>query len=391
MSEVLKVMVTDDEDAMRMAVRRALRSFRVVVDEVGEEVTLEFDEADCGETALTKIAENVPDILLLDIKMPGMSGLEVLEHVSREYPTLVTIMITAHASIQTAVTATKQGAYDFLAKPFTPEELRSIVEKAVRNLVISRQARRLSDERRRVRFEFIRVLAHELKAPLNAVEGNLNLLEMDYVRDDPSQHDMLVGRSRIRLQGMRKLIMDLLDMTRVESGQKQRELVEVDLVEAARGAMEAASPDADEHGIEMALEAPERLTFKADPGEVDIILNNLVSNAVKYNRDGGKVKIVLDTPEKGPGVRIRVSDTGIGLSRDEAAKLFNDFVRIKNKRTKGILGSGLGLSIVKKLATLYGGEASVESQPDVGSEFTVVLREAREKDVAAVDEATVAP
>ena len=119
----------------------------------------------------------------------------------------------------------------------------------------------------------------------------------------------------------------------------------------------------------MDASGPVRLT--ADRGEIEMILNNLVSNAVKYNRDGGRVSVRLT--READRVTIAVRDTGIGLTPEEAARLFGEFVRIRNAKTQDILGSGLGLSIVKKLACLYGGEATVVSQSGVGSTFAVVL------------------
>jgi signal transduction histidine kinase len=107
---------------------------------------------------------------------------------------------------------------------------------------------------------------------------------------------------------------------------------------------------------------------------MEIIFNNLVSNAVKYNRDGGTVDVRI-APCPGGGT-LAVSDTGIGMTREETARLFADFVRIKNDKTRNILGSGLGLSIVRKLAQLYGGDATFVSEPDVGSTFTVSLQAA---------------
>jgi signal transduction histidine kinase len=98
-----------------------------------------------------------------------------------------------------------------------------------------------------------------------------------------------------------------------------------------------------------------------------------VSNAVKYNKDNGRVDVMLSRDDG--TITIEVKDTGIGMTKEEATKLFNDFVRIKNASTSGILGSGLGLSIVKKLALLYEGNAKVDSEPDVGSTFTVTLRD----------------
>jgi signal transduction histidine kinase len=113
------------------------------------------------------------------------------------------------------------------------------------------------------------------------------------------------------------------------------------------------------------------LNFEADPVDMDIMLNNLLSNAVKYNRDGGSIELqILKQVGK---LEIVVRDTGIGMNEQEISQLFKEFVRIKNKQTKGILGSGLGLSIVHKIAELYGGHIQVKSEPDKGSEFRVSL------------------
>jgi signal transduction histidine kinase len=115
-----------------------------------------------------------------------------------------------------------------------------------------------------------------------------------------------------------------------------------------------------------------------DRSEIEIILNNLISNAVKYNRDNGTVTVKLtDSPDE---VTMTVSDTGIGMSEEERERLFGEFVRIKNDKTRNILGSGLGLNIVKRIAALYDGRVSVESTPEVGSTFSVVLRKRLELD-----------
>ena len=111
--------------------------------------------------------------------------------------------------------------------------------------------------------------------------------------------------------------------------------------------------------------------ISADAREIEIIFNNLLTNAMKYNRDGGRVDVTLQ--RTGKQAEITVSDTGIGMSEEEVQRLFGEFVRIRNEKTSHILGSGLGLSIIKKLALLYGGDVMVKSQSDVGSTFTVTL------------------
>jgi signal transduction histidine kinase len=364
--------VADDEPGMRAGVARALRDFTVSVPDVGATVRFEVDQAGTGEQAIEKIGAAAPDILLLDYKLPGMSGLDVLDRVAPRHEQVLTIMITAYASLETAVSAIKRGAYDFLAKPFTPEELKITIRKAAGRIVLAQQARRLAEEKRQVRFQLISVLAHELKAPLAAVEGYLRILKDKSAGDDPKVYDHMVERTLVRTEGMRKLIIDLLDMTRIESGQKQREFTDVDLAEAARTALETVSAEAAGRAITLHLGAEAPLRLWADRGEIEMILNNLITNAVKYNRDGGRVDVALRRDDG--AVVIAVTDTGIGMTGEEAERLFDDFVRIKNEKTRHILGSGLGLAIVRKLAALYDGQAWVTSQPDVGSTFTVVLK-----------------
>jgi len=170
---------------------------------------------------------------------------------------------------------------------------------------------------------------------------------------------------------MRKMIGDLLDLTRIESGERKREFAEVDVREVAQTAIDTALAEAQERNISVALQADGPVSMQADRSEIEIILNNLITNAVKYNRDGGSVAVRLASQDG--TVSISVRDTGIGMTTEEAARLFNDFVRIKNERTRNILGSGLGLSTVKKIALLYDGEVTVEGEPDKGSIFTVTL------------------
>ncbi len=389
MTDKLRILICDDEMGMRMGVARALRNFVVTAPELDGEVSFDVEQAETGEQALEKITAEPPHILLLDLKLPGMSGLDVLEEINPRNLETLTVMITAYASIETAVRATKTGAYDFLAKPFTPTELKNTVTKAAKHLLIARQARLLAQEKRQIRFQFISVLAHELKAPINAVEGYLNILRDGTAGDNPAVQAQITERCGKRISGMRKMITDLLDLTRIESGQKKRELTQVDVREIAEMAIETLLPDAQARDITMDLHTDGSLSLLGDPGEIEIILNNFVSNAVKYNRDGGRVDVRLSREDD--GLLIAVSDTGIGMSEEECQKLFGDFVRIKNAKTSGILGSGLGLSIVKKLAGLYGGVPCVSSTPDEGSTFSVTLQDTVPEDESENDAASPAP
>jgi len=379
----LQVVMVDDEEALCQGVRRIIEKYKVHVADVLVDANYTFRYFTSGEDFLVHLSEGgAVDLLLLDLKLPGVGGMDVLDALSNAGREVLTIMITAYATFETAVKATKLGAYDFLAKPFTPDELRYALRKATSQLILSKQALKLAEEKRQVRFNFISVLAHELKAPLNAVEGYLNILRTT----EEDQNLQMVERSIVRVDGMKKLIGDLLDLTRIESGQRERVIKRLEL---ARASMELFAVDAERRGITMQVEADDDVELMADPGEAEIVFNNLVSNAVKYNRDGGTVTVKLS--RKDDAVRIAVRDTGIGLRPEEAAKLFHEFTRIKNEQTVKILGSGLGLSTVRKIANMYDGEAEVHSEPGVGSTFTVTLHDAPAEGrhvVAAADAVT---
>jgi two-component system sensor histidine kinase/response regulator len=370
--ERLRILVVDDELGMRLAVCRALEKFSVRVSDIDGEVGFEVDQAVSGEEALEKMKTSFPDILLLDHKLPGLSGLDVLQTLASADHDLLTIMITAYASLETAVLATKRGAYDFLAKPFTPDELKAAVYKAAKHLTLQRQAKKLAQEKRQFRFQTISIVAHELKAPIAAIDGYLSIIKERSAGEDQEIYDHMVDRCLVRLQGMRKLIKDLLDLTRIESGQTKRQLTELDVREVAQSLIESLLPIAAERHITLKLQAARPVSLRADQEEIEIILNNLLSNAIKYNRENGSVEVGMEGRDG--KVFLTVVDTGIGMTEGEASRLFSEFVRIKNKNTQNILGSGLGLSIVKKIAHFYDGEVSVKSQPNAGSTFTVVLK-----------------
>ncbi|RJP46095.1 MAG: hybrid sensor histidine kinase/response regulator [Desulfobacteraceae bacterium] len=371
--ETLNLLIVDDETAMGKAVERALRSYTVQVPEVDLEVGYAIEYVDTGEKALDVINTRPPDILLLDHKLPGISGLDILNHLSGKPHDLLTVMITAYATLENAIAATRRGAYDFLAKPFTPEELKATVYRTTKHLLLCRQAEKLAGEKRRIRFEFISVLAHELKAPLAAVQQYLDIICGVDPASDAELIQRLAGRSLERIRGMRKLILDLLDVTRLESGQRPRRMEQVDLAAVAVAAVENMSGEAKKRGIAMEIHANGPLWVTADVWEMETVFNNLVSNAVKYNRENGRVDVYASA-ENGT-IAVRVSDTGIGISEQDAARLFKEFARIRNADTDTIAGSGLGLSIVKKIATLYNGDVSLESTPGRGSTFRVTLKE----------------
>lgn len=367
----LHVLVVDDEPGIRSGINRILKNYSVGYPFMEEDFDLELVDAGTGEEAIDILNNQKVDVVLLDNKLPGMDGIEVLEYINKQQMDVAVMMITSYASLDLAIKATRNGAYNFMPKPFTPQELRSSIENVAKHLFLKRMTRKMQEEGKQIRFQFLSVLSHELKSPLNAVEGYLKMMQDKQFGDSVEDYDKMIGRSLARLKGMRNLIMDLLDLTKIESGKKQRNLREIDLAEVAQMAIDTLEPMAIQKSVAVKLHTEGNTQVLADADEMEIVFNNLVSNAVKYNREDGQVDVtIMDQQSQ---LRIEVKDTGIGMSQEDCENIFQDFVRIKSNKTKDITGSGLGLSITKKMIDQYNGSIEVESIPDKGSTFIVSL------------------
>jgi two-component system, sensor histidine kinase and response regulator len=372
---VLKVLVIDDEPGIRSGVSRILSNFHVTYPFMDEDYTYEVSEAATGEIGIELVEKDKPDILLLDNKLPGIQGVDVLEYIrSRNYD-IVVAMITSYASLDVAIRATRDGAIDFIPKPFTPQELKSSIENITKQQYLKRITHKMKQEGKKVRYQFLSVLSHELKAPLNALEGYLRMMQEKQAGDRIEDYATPIERSLQRIQGMRSLIMDLLDFTKIRLERKEEKIQEVNLSEVASEAIITVQPFAIQMDVTISLDVRSEVVIMADPDDMEIVFNNLLSNAVKYNKVGGKVEVTIDSSDV--EAILVFSDTGIGFTKNDTENLFTEFVRIKNEKTRNISGSGLGLSIVRKVIELYHGTINVESTPDIGSVFTIRLPKKR--------------
>lgn len=369
--ESLDVLVVDDEFGIRSGITRILKNFTVSYPFMDDDIQFNIIEAATGEEALDIIDKNPPAVVLLDNKLPGIQGVEVLDYINSNQLDILVIMITSYASLDLAVKATNIGAYDFVPKPFTPQELKASMENVAKHYFLRRMTRKLHKEGKQIRFQFLTVLSHELKAPLNAIEGYLKIMEERQAGDSIAAYDKMIERSLSRVKAMRTLILDLLDLTRIESGRKKRELRELDLGLVAKSAIDTMVPMAIQRDVTINFDKSTSIPFIADSEEMEIIFNNLISNAVKYNEEGGTVECKIEN--LGTEILFVVSDTGVGIAEEDLPKLFREFSRIKTTKTKEISGSGLGLSIVKRIIDLYKGRIEVDSKVGEGTTFLVYL------------------
>jgi signal transduction histidine kinase len=221
------------------------------------------------------------------------------------------------------------------------------------------------------RFDIFTVLAHDLKSPLNAVEANLDILEKRMLGDSIDGYLTLVGKSIRRLRQMRELIRDVVDWAEIQSGGPFGEEEVFDLGELLRGVVDSLGEAAKLRQVSVSMAVDGAMPFRGVPVELALLFRHLLENAIRYNRESGSVNLSLQKTDL--HIVLEVADTGIGMTPDEAAKIFEEFVRIRKSGTAEGTGSGLGLSIAKRMIERYRGEIRVESEAAVGSRFIVKL------------------
>jgi signal transduction histidine kinase len=361
-----KVLVIDDEEISRISCERILKR-----------IGIETSKAASGRAGLDLLVREPHDLVLVDLKMPEMDGMEVARRIRDYDPNAVIIIITGYATIETAVTAIKEGAYDYLPKPFTPDELVIVVRRGLEKRKLDRESRALREEKEAMERNFITMVTHQLRSPLGAIAQYFEVLLGDLGGSLSELQREMMERARVRLEGLLQLINDWLDMSRIKAGEIIHRLRPSELrpcIEAALSALEMA---ASEKRIELDVRVPPKFPeVLLDPETFCEALSNLISNAIKYNRPEGKVTIRAD--QKNGWVVLEITDTGLGLDEKEIPFIFEQFYRSKSKEVRREQGTGLGLTIAQKIIRAHGGKIEVRSQPGEGTTFTVYIDKARE-------------
>ncbi|MBI3122847.1 MAG: response regulator [Ignavibacteriales bacterium] len=490
MSEQVKkdcILIVDDEKGLRIGTQRLL-----------EDEGYEVETADCGEEGIRLGKSKEFDIAVIDLRMPDIDGLEVLKEIKNTFPNTICFIATAYASYETAIQSTRLGAFSYIPKPFTPEELIYQVELGIKQRKLILEALRLKQEREeqllelaseksrlntiikaisdgvlvinknvelvyfnyaalrflniqdvkigqsvveklppeiseiidkiiakekillktyttqieilpnneliieaactpvpnpdgslagvviilsnitqfkkieQIKSQFVSMVAHELKTPLAAVQGFINIILNDSLGVDREKQKEYLSRSTVRLKSLTDLVNDLLDISRMELKTKQREIEDVDITETLKSTLQFLEFEIKKKEILIDTHIQENLpTIKADVSEITRLFTNLISNAIKYNKESGSIYIIAH--QENNYVCIKIRDTGIGMKPEERDRLFSEFYRAKNEMTRGISGTGLGLSIVKKIVESYYGKIEVESVFGYGTTFTIHL------------------
>lgn len=363
------IVVIDDDYAMRLSCRQILTKSGFQVET--------FED---GAQGLEGVSRLRPGLVVVDLKMPGLSGLEVIARIHDIDPHIILVVITGYATIGTAVEAMKAGAYDFLPKPFKPDELRVIVDRGLERRRLWFESRRSELDRELLRRRFMTLVSHQLKTPLAAVHQYLDVLK--HIGDTPQaaeKRTAWLDRCIKRTEEIKQLIDDWLTLARVEGATMARERGRVDVRAVVDGILDAYQELAASEDVSLNIEFPEgHYCVNGDRNCLAVLFDNLVANAIKYNKRGGSVTV---TAERCAGELVfSVTDTGIGIPEKYREFLFDEFFRVKGSEARDTSGTGLGLPICKRIATELGGTIEVESEVDKSSTFRVRLPEYSDRD-----------
>ncbi len=323
-----------------------------------------------GEEGLKKIDEFKPDIVFVDLKMPGISGMEVLGSIAEKKLNTIPIVITGYASIESAVESMKKGAFDFLPKPFTADELTVITERALEKKRLLDEKNRVENEKEIMRQNFISLVSHELRTPLVAVMQYLEVLSGGMAGQVSEQQKNIINRMKIRMSELLNLINRWLKLARIEELNLKENFEGFPLEQIVDESIDLLKPLAEEKGITIEKSPVDAGSIvRGDRELIKEVFVNIITNGIKYNQQKGK--IIISYRRNCDYAAVDITDTGIGIGEEDMSKIGEEFYRARREGVAS--GSGLGLAIVKKILDVHNGRLEMKSKLNEGSTFSVYL------------------
>jgi signal transduction histidine kinase len=373
-----KILVVDDEKEIRDFLMKALTRIG------GFQVELAED----GEEALKKIEKQRFDLVMTDLKMPRVDGLQLIKEISRLNPGILTVLMTGHGTIDSAIEAMKQGASDYLTKPINLDEtilrLKKVLEEKQRFVRLKDHADQLEKanlELKKIdamKSEFVSVASHELRTPLAAIKNSIQLILSGKTGDINQNQTKFLTMADRNITRLTNILNDLLNLSKIESGKIELKFEEVELKHLVEVTVSSLQPQADVKLIRMVSEIPEGLSpVNGDKEKIEQILINLIGNAIKFTPEGGNIYVTATPfPEEGGfgnKIAISVRDTGVGIPAEHLGSIFDKFFQVEGSLQRSVSGTGLGLAITKGLVEAHQGKIWAESEVGKGSTFTFTL------------------
>jgi signal transduction histidine kinase len=359
-----------------------------------------------GQEALAMVKQEPPDLVLLDVMMPGTDGYQVTAEIKANAASknIPVILFTALDDRQARLLGLESGAEDFLSKPLDGAELLVRVRNLLRlkaayeelnrrndeiasALAEARDARKEAEDANAAKTHFLRVMSHELRTPLNAISGYAQLLELGVRGPLGAEQTQDVVKIKSAAGYLTRLIGDVLTAEKFEVA-RPLEPVPIAVRPLLAEVEGLCVLQARERGVSLAISSPTTAVFvMADAERFQQILLNLVTNAIKFTHKSGSVDVTCSSDSK--LVYVQVSDTGIGIAATDVERVFDPFVQIDRHLTHvAEQGVGLGLSISRQLARAMGGDLTLQSTVGAGSAFTLTLPAAVGADLQKANSAT---
>ena len=345
-----------------------------------------------GFEALEKVAAVNPDLILLDIMMPDLDGYEVLKRLKADpaHEDIPVIFLTALHNPEDIVKGFKFGASDYISKPFNHEEL---ITRVAHHIYLAAAQRTILQQRDELqatveaRDKMYSVIAHDLRSPIGTLKMVFNMLSINLTADQIGEDSFeMISMGNNITESTFMLLDNLLKWTKSQIGRMNTVFQEVDISEVVLFASKMSDVVAQVKNIEVEYEIPGTITVSCDVDMVKTIMRNLMSNAIKYSQEGGK--IVVSVNETPTHAAISVRDNGIGIKEEDIPKLLNPDTHYTTYGTKNEEGSGLGLQLVQDLTHRNGGELTIESKEGEGSTFTFTIAKTQPKAESGKEETT---
>lgn len=353
MVDKANILVVDDEMGPRESMKMILHPFYNVY------------AAESGSDAIELLGQNAIDLVTLDLKMPGLPGIKVLERVKQHDPDIEAIIITGYGSMDTAVEGLRLGAFDYIAKPFDVNHILSLVKCAL-------DRRNAKLKLRNLKTDFLANVSHELRTPLSVVVGFVHLL-LDQVLGEVTEEQKKVLEKVYRnSEDLLELIDNVLWMTSLEAGDSSQINEEFDIGMIVPETIKRHEKVLQDKGLRLSIELPvEGVHVIGDRTKIERIFQNLFSNAVKFTLQG-QITVKAHPSADGKKVEIEIIDTGIGIQKDQLDAIFEPFHQVDSSLKRPFSGLGLGLTVARRMIDLLGGVLEIESEPGVGTH--VLLR-----------------
>jgi signal transduction histidine kinase len=351
------ILLVDDEAVIRDLCTRVLHDYKVV-------------EAGDGEQAMEIFQRGGIDVVLTDVMMPRLDGLELLKQLKEREPTVVVIIMTGYADKELILKALKADADDFITKPLNLLQLKSAIDKALVKKALKEEIANLRNLDR-FKTNFLSLVSHKFRTPLTSISLFLQNLAAGIYdpEDEMSQENLgLVYREACYLGN---LVTDLLTFSAVMDGGEGLHLRPCDLNTLIPRLLKGSKEWSGKPRVTQQCELEQLPDLLLDREKFGFALQQVFDNAIKFCRDDGTVSVTMKN--LGESCQITVRDNGIGMSKDQIPKIFEKFYQVDADRTGQIRGFGLGLFYAREFVRMHGGSISIESEPDIGTSVIITI------------------